>query len=73
MQVHTTTSHLTKILLMGNSFFSKSVFFHEVQIGEKEHVLVTAILLLHGEEDDRAANPYFHSILGRVWSSEVDF
>ena len=43
---------------MGSSFLSKSVLFlHEVQIGEKELVLVTAILLLHGEEDDRAANP----------------
>ena len=56
---------------MGSSFLSKNVLFlHEVQIGEKELVLVTAILLLHEKEDDRAANPYFHTMLGRVWSSE---
>ena len=74
MQAYTITSHLTKILLMGSSFLSKSVLFlHEVQIGKKELVLVTATLLLHGEEDDRAANSYFHTMLGRVWSSEVDF
>ena len=39
---------------MGSSFLSKSVLFlHEVQIGEKVLVLMTAISLLHGE-DDRA-------------------
>jgi len=59
---------------MRSSFLSKSVLFlQEAQIGEKELVLVTAILLLHGEEDDRATNPYFHTMLGKVWSSEVNF
>ena len=47
----------------GSSFLSRSVLFlHGVQIGIKELVLVTAILFLHGEEDDHAANPYFHTV-----------
>ena len=40
---------------MGNLFLSKSVsFLHEVQIGEKVLVLMTAISLLLGEDDHAA-------------------
>ena len=54
-QTYAATFHLTKILLVGSSFLSNSVlFFHVVQIGEKDHALVTAISLLHGK-DYRAA------------------
>ena len=42
----------------------------KVQIDDKEPVLTTAILLVHGE-DDHAANLYFHTMLEKIWSSKV--
>ena len=38
--------------------FCYVLFLHEVQKGKKELFLVTAILLLHGEEGDHAVFSY---------------
>ena len=52
---------------MGSSFLSKSVLFlREVQINEKVLVLMTAISLLHGEDDRAALSVEFMVLLLQI-------